>query len=120
MKNDFIDIRCEGDAEHFAREATRLVVAKTPTTITLRVPNDWWINFTMQLFIQATEGEDIPADTDPVVDVVFDVVDTRMFREYEDLNNLSDEDIQDMIDEFIDQLDDFSDEDDDDMEDTDQ
>ncbi len=34
MKNDFIDIRCEGDAEQFARTATKLIQDKTPSTMT--------------------------------------------------------------------------------------
>lgn len=111
MKNDFIDIRCEGDAEQFARTATKLVQDKTPSTITLRVPTDWWINFTMALFVKESERLDIPEEEETYVDVVFDVRDTRSFR---DLESLSDDEIQGLIEEFLEDLEDLEDEDKDD------
>lgn len=109
MKNDFIDIRCEGDAEHFARTATKLVRDKTPSSITLRVPTDWWINFTMSLFVKESERlGDMPEGEEPYVDVVFDVRDTRSFRDFE---SLSDDEIQGLIEEFLEDLEDLDDED---------
>lgn len=120
MINDFIDIKCEGDVELFAATATRWITEKKTATVTLRVPNDWWINYAMSVFIDASKTLDIPETEDPYVDVMFDVVDTRMFRELDEINNLSDEEIQDLIDEFLDTLDDFGNEDDDPMEDNDQ
>ena len=119
MINDFIDIKCEGDVEHFAKTATQWIVDEKPATVTLRVPNDWWINYAMSVFVDASKNAEIPEDGEPIVDVMFDVIDTRMFRDLEnEVANLSDDEIQDLIDEFLDTLEDFDPEDD--KEDTDQ
>ena len=113
MNTAILDIKCEGDIELFTRQAISWIKEKKEGTYTLVVPNDWWMSLCLNIFIDECKIQGIPETEDPFVDVVFELKDTRTFR---GTGQLSDEEIQDLIDEFIDTLDDlgtFNDADDD-------
>ena len=99
-----LEIRCEGDIELFTRQAIGWIKEGTEGTYTLVVPNDWWMALCLNIFIDECQAQGLPETADPIVDVVFELKDSRTFRGTEDL---SDEEIQDLIDEFIDTLEEF-------------
>jgi hypothetical protein len=115
--NGMMNIACEGDAEAFVRKAINLMEKEEPSTLQLNVPNDWWAQYCINIFSDEAEAvlpeerkKELEAADETHVDIIFNVasgLDT-------DFTQLTDEQVQDLIDEFLEDLDEEDDDDDDD------
>ena len=113
--NAVIPIACEGDVEAFVRKAVELIQKNQPATLELHVPNEWWVRFCIDSFADSVEDvldeEDIPTGDDVNVDVIFKVadgsgpLDLEIGGETLNITELSDDEIQDLIDRMLEDLD---------------
>ena len=110
--NAMLNVSCEGDAEAFCRKALDLMDKQEASTLQLNVPNEWWARYCIDIFSDAVDK--LPElntydEETTMVDIIFNVLDGSGSP----LEMMSDEEIQDLIDELMDDLEEEEDDDDD-------
>ena len=116
--NGMMSINCEGDVEAFVRKGLDLMTKDEPSTLQLNVPNEWWAQYCINIFSSAVDS--LPSlieieEDSVVVDIIFNVGDGSSNTNFD---QLSKEEIQDLIDDFIKGLENEGDDDDDDDDDS--
>jgi hypothetical protein len=102
-------VNCEGEADKLIAEVVRLVTQEINTTVTVTIPTSWWCSYLVNAI-----ADQVPTrqDDETFVDVVFNVANASEADYINKLENMSDEDIQQMMDDFLEDLEEDSDEDD--------
>lgn len=110
--NAMMSINCEGDVEAFVRKGIDLMAREEPSTLQLTVPTEWWAQYCIGIFSE--EVDKLPeldiAEDEVQVDIIFNIVNGQSDA---DFTQLSDEEMQDLIDDFLENLDEEDDDDDD-------
>jgi hypothetical protein len=119
MKNTF-KCYCEGDIERFAKALKEMIEAAKPQEVVVKCPGPEWPFMIMDMIYEDFEG--MPEQEENFIDITF-APDTLGSAEWEaearelqeKIDNMSDEDLQDFLDDL---LSDLEDKDDDDTEDS--
>lgn len=106
--NGMMNINCEGDVECFVRKAMALMEDGEASTLQLNVPNEWWAQFCIIAFTDEADAtlpderkKELEESGETHVDIIFNVADGSGSPPQQ----LTDEEIQDLIDELMDELD---------------
>lgn len=111
--NAMLTVRCEGDVESFCRKALALMEKEEPSTLQINVPNEWWARYCIDTFSVAVDELptlDVTDEEDIAVDIIFNVADGSGSLP----EQLTDEEIQELLEELMDDLKDEEEEEDDD------
>jgi signal transduction histidine kinase len=102
-------VNCEGEGDQLITEVIRLVTEEINTTVTVTVPTTWWCSYLVNAIAAG-----VPTRTDDAtfVDVEFHVSNQAEGSFMDQFNELSDDDIRDMMEDFLDELEDDSEDED--------
>ena len=119
--SDFI-CRCEGDLERISQVFVGWLKSDDPTIYadkmyTIRVPNEYWAPLFVDLYTDAIENHDLADVAEQnVIQITFQVEHSILENEEEfrELQNMTDEELLDTLQDLLEELEEEEEEDDDD------
>tara|TARA_B110000211_G_scaffold234991_1_gene308162 strand:+ start:4287 stop:4625 length:339 start_codon:yes stop_codon:yes gene_type:complete len=104
-------VNCEGEGDRCVTEIVNLVTQEINATVIVTVPTSWWCSYLVNAIAARVPKR---TDDETFVDVEFRVTNASEAGFIKEIEDMTDEQIQQLMEDFLEELDDDSEEEDND------